>query len=261
MIRRRIALSVFFPCLLLLTVAPTVSAAPTTTDLEYRILGWINQARVERQLQPLRADSRVWDLAGARAAVMASRNILSHTVAGVVGSQMSSRGITWYGWGDAIAYNNAGRGTYATAELFAQWKGSQPHWDLLMSPSFNYIGIGESYQTSNGRTYGDVVLLEGPDRSPPGAAMVSVARSGNDVTWRWRGWDTALQTRTAGVATYEVQYRVDSGTFRTVASRTVATRRMGLHRSAGHWYGVRVRAKDGASNVGAWSSELRIWVP
>ena len=260
MIRRRIALSVFLPILLLMAVVPPVSAV-TQTDLEYRILGWINQARAERHLQPLRADKRVWDLAGDRAAVMASRNILSHTVAGVVGSQMSSRGIKWYGWGDAIAYNNAGKGTYATEELFAQWKGSKPHWDLLMSPSFNYIGIGAAYRTSNGRTFGDVVLLDGPDRSPPGVAMVSVGRVDNDVTWTWRGWDAILQTRTAGVATYEVQYRVDSGAFGTVASRTVATRRLGLDRAHGHWYGVRVRAKDGAGNIGAWSSELRIWVP
>ena len=104
---------------------------------------------------------------------MAARNVLSHTVAGVVGSQMSSRGIKWYGWGDAIAYNNAKRGSYATAELFAQWKGSAPHWDLLMSPSYNYIGIGMAYRSSNGRTYGDVVLLDGPDRSPPRVAMVA----------------------------------------------------------------------------------------
>lgn len=260
MIRRRLAISLFLPIVLLAALAPTASAV-TTTDLEYRILGWINAARADRHLQPLRADSRVWDLAGDRAAVMASRNILSHTIAGNVGSQLSSRGIKWYRWGDAIAYNNAQQGTYATAQLFAQWKGSKPHWDLLMSPKFNYIGIGMAYRTSNGRTFGDVVMMDGPDRTPPGAAMEGVTRSGKDVTWTWRGWDTILQTRTAGVATYEVQYRMDSGSFGTVASQTVATRRIALGRYSGHWYGVRVRARDGAGNLGAWTSELRIWVP
>ena len=260
MIRRRLVLPIVLPLLLLAALAPTASAV-TTTDLEYRILGWINHDRADRGLQPLRADSRVWDLAGDRAAVMASRNILSHTVAGNLSSQLSSRGIKWYGWGDAIAYNNAGRGTYATAELFAQWKGSKPHWDLLMSASFNYIGIGTAYRSSNGRTFGDVVLLDGPDRSPPAVAMTDVARDGNDLTWSWRGWDAILQKRTTGVATYEVQYRVDSGSFVTVASHTVALRRSALDRPAGHWYGMRVRAKDGAGNVGAWSSELRIRVP
>ena len=260
MIRRRLALSLFLPMVLLAALAPSASAV-TTTDLEYRILGWINSARAEKHLQPLRSDSRVWDLAGDRAAVMASRNILSHTVAGVVGSQLTSRGITWYMWGDAIAYNNAQKGTYATAELFAQWKGSQSHWDLLMSPKFNYIGVGMAYRTSNGRTFGDVVLIDGPDRTAPGAAMVGVSRDGNDVTWTWRGWDPILQTRTSGVASYEVQYRVDSGSFGTVALQTVATRRIALDRYSGHWYGVRVRARDRAGNLGAWTSELRTWVP
>jgi hypothetical protein len=260
MIRRRIVLPAILPILLLLALAPSASAV-TTTDLEYRILGWINQSRAQLHLQPLRADSRVWDLAGDRASVMASRNILSHTVAGDVGSSLSSRGTRWYMWGDAIAYNNQPNGTYATAELFAQWKGSKPHWDLLMSPKFNYIGVGMAYRSSNGRYFGDVVLIDGPDRSPPGAAMVDVKRDGNDVTWTWRGWDTILQTRTAGVATYEVQYRMDSGSFATVASATVASRRIALDRYHGHWYGVRIRARDGAGNVGAWSSELRILVP
>ncbi len=260
MIRRRLVLPLILPILLLVAMAPTASAV-TTTDLEYRILGWINDARADRHLQPLRADSRVWDLAGDRAAVMASRNILSHTIAGNVGSQLTSRGIKWYGWGDAIAYNNYQKGTYATAQLFAQWKGSKPHWDLLMSAKFNYIGVGMAYRSSNGRTFGDVVLIDGPDRTAPSATMTGVSRDGNDVTWTWRGSDYVLQTRTAGVASYEVQYRMDSGYFSTVASQTVATRRIALDRAGGHWYGVRVRARDAAGNVGAWTTELRIWVP
>jgi hypothetical protein len=253
-------LPLILPILLLVALAPSASAV-TTTTLEYRILGWINQARAERHLQPLRADSRVWNLAGDRASIMASRNILSHTIAGNVGSSLSSRGIKWYRWGDAIAYNNQPNGTYATAELFAQWKGSKSHWDLLMSPEFNYVGVGMAYRSSNGRFFGDVVLIDGPDRSAPGAAMVSVTRDGNDVTWTWRGWDVILQRRTSGVATYQVQYRMDSGSFTTVATATVATRKFGYDRHRGHWYGLRVRARDGAGNVGAWSSELRIWVP
>ena len=158
---RRLVLPLILPIVLLAALAPTVGAATTTTTLEYRILGWINDAREDRHLKPLRADSRVWDLANDRAAIMASRNILSHSIAGNVGSSLSSRGIKWYGWGDAIAYNNYQKGTYATAALFAQWKGSKPHWDLLMSPKFNYVGVGMAYRSSNGRTFGDVVLMDG----------------------------------------------------------------------------------------------------
>ena len=260
MIRRRIVLPVILPVLLLMALVPSASAA-TTTTLEYRILGWINQARAERHLVPLRADSRVWDLAGDRSAVMASRDVLSHTVAGSVGSQLTSRGIRWYRWGEAIAYTGRPAGTYATADLFAQWKNSKPHWDLLMSPNFNYIGIGMTYRSSTTRTFGDVILIDGPDRSRPGAAMVSVTRRGDDVRWTWRGWDVPLQTRTSGLASFQLQYRVDSGTFRTIVTSTTATSRLLANRSHGHWHGLRVRARDKAGNVGAWSSEMRIWVP
>ncbi len=260
MVRRRFVLPLILPIVLLATLAPSVSAV-TNTDLEYRILGWINQARAERNLKPLRADLRVWDLAGDRTAIMASKNILSHTIAGNVGTSLSSRGIRWYRWGDAIAYTYKGYGTYATADLFRLWKSSSSHWDLLMSPKFNYVGIGITHRSSNNKTFGDVVLIDGPDRSAPGAAMVSVTRSGDDVTWTWRGWDVILQTRTSGVASYVVQARVDSGSFTTVASATTATRRTSLNRAHGHYHGVRVAARDAAGNLGSWSSEMRIWVP
>ena len=126
---------------------------------------------------------------------MASKNILSHSIAGNVGTSLSSRGVRWFRWGDAIAYTYKSYGTYATADLFSLWKGSSSHWDLLMSPRFNYIGIGMTYRSSNHKTFGDVVLIDGPDRSAPGAAMVSVSRDGDDVTWTWRGWDVILQTQ------------------------------------------------------------------
>lgn len=260
MVRRRIVLPLILPIVLLAALAPSVGAV-TQTDLEYRILGWINQARAERDLQPLRADSRVWDLAGDRSAVMASRNILSHSIAGNVGTSLSSRGVRWFRWGDAIAYTYKSYGTYATADLFSLWKGSSSHWDLLMSPRFNYIGIGMTYRSSSHKTFGDVVLIDGPDRSAPGAAMVSVSRDGDDVTWTWRSWDVILQTRTSGVASYVVQARMDSGSWTTIGSATTLTRRYATNRAHGHYHGVRVAARDGAGNVGPWSSEMRIWVP
>jgi Cysteine-rich secretory protein family len=260
MIRRRLVLPIVLPILLLVALAPTASAT-TTLDLEYRLLGWINQARLERNLVPLRSDSRVWDLAGDRAAIMASRNVLSHTVAGNVGSSLTSRGIRWYMWGDAIAYTTRSNGSYATSALFALWKGSKAHWDLLMSPDFNYIGIGLAYKSSTKRTFGDVVLIDGPDRTRPGAAMVDVTRDGDDVRWTWRGWDPPLQKRTSGLATFQVQYRRDDGSFVTLATATVGTAWSYANRAHGHTYGMRIRAKDRAGNVGAWSSELRTWVP
>jgi hypothetical protein len=85
--------------------------------------------------------------------------------------------------------------------------------------------------------------------------------SANDVRWTWRGSDPLLQTRTAGLRDFTVQQRTDQGTWVTVASNTTKTARSVSNRTGGHWYGLRVRARDRAGNVGQWSAELRIWVP
>ena len=82
------------------------------------------------------------------------------------------------------------------------------------------------------------------------------------MTWTWRGWDVILQTRTSGVASYVVQARIDSGSWSTIGYGH--DRRPGgrsTNRAHGHYHGVRVAARDAAGNLGAWSSEMRIWVP
>src|SRR5882757_8289841 len=81
----------------------TVGAA-TVTDFEHRVLDQINGARVSRGLVPLRTDGRLWDLAGDRAATMASHDVLSHTVAGSLSTSLTSRGMSWYTFGETIAY-------------------------------------------------------------------------------------------------------------------------------------------------------------
>jgi hypothetical protein len=91
--------------------------------------------------------------------------------------------------------------------------------------------------------------------------MVAATVSGNDVHWSWRGADPLLQTHTAGLRDFAVQQRTDSGNWVTVSAATTATRRTALNRARGHWYGLRVRARDRAGNVGPWSPELRVWVP
>jgi hypothetical protein len=58
-----------------------------------------------------------------------------------------------------------------------------------------------------------------------------------------------------------VQARMDSGSWTTIGSATTLTRRYATNRAHGHYHGVRVAARDAAGNLGAWSSELRIWVP
>jgi hypothetical protein len=61
-----------------------------------------------------------------------------------------------------------------------------------------------------------------------------------------------LQVLTAGLRTFQVQRRVDGGSWRTIAwTRNTALR---LSQSRGHRYGYRVRGIDRVGNRGSWST-------
>jgi hypothetical protein len=91
--------------------------------------------------------------------------------------------------------------------------------------------------------------------------MGSSSRSGTTVSWAWSGADTKLQTHTSGLKNFDVQYRVGSGTWTTIRSGTTAKSLMLTGRAHGHWYGLRVRARDNLGYLSSYSAELRVWVP
>ena len=238
------------------TTSASASAAPTP---ESQILTMVNQARAARGLMPLRTDPRLGNLAVERAAAMAVTDVLSHGVGGSLQDAFDSRGIQWYGHGEVIAYTGGSSSAAATA-LFQLWASSPPHWVLMMSNAFNYLGIGLA-DSNSGRTYGAIVLTESKDRTGARSTMVRASVSGDDVRWTWRGSDPLLQTHTAGLRDFAVQHRTDRGAWVTVSTATTSTARSAVNRARRHWYGLRVRARDRAGNVGPWSPELRVWVP
>ena len=142
------------------------------------------------------------------------------------------------------------------------WKASSIHWAQMMSRKFNYVGVGLSYRASNNRTYAALVFTESPDHTRPNAWITGSSKSGGDITWTWHGTDVPLQTHTAGFRDFDVQYRVD---LRIVAPGrgTIRPRRRltMVDKSSGHTYGLRVRGRDRAGNVGVWSAETRVSLP
>lgn len=247
--------------ILALTVAtPSTATATTTSDLERALLVKINDARADHGLRPLRVGHRIWSIAGTRAARMASTNVLSHTVGGNLASQLHAKSVPWYGYGEDIGYTRTKRGTAAMSELFRLWKASPAHWKLMMSSSYNYIGIGLAYRSSNGKTFGSLVFTESPDLTDAIAKVDDVWTSGNSATWSWHGWDPLLQTHTAGMRSYDVQVRVDSGSWKNAATKVTATQKVWNGLSSGHLYSLRVRARDRVGNLGGWS-EVRIRMP
>ena len=246
----------------LATVSPTpAQAAMSAYQAESALLGWINRDRVDRGLSPL---VRWYDLAviaGRRADRMADTNTLSHSVAGNLGSQLNNRNVHWYRYGEAIGYTTARWTEDAAKSLYAMWKRSAPHWRLLMSDDFNYVGVGMDYRSSNRKTFGAIVLTESRDHTGARARFSGASRGGDDLRWSWTGADVRLQTHTAGLRDFDVQYRVNSGSWVTIKNDTTATSLTLEDRVDGRRYSLRVRATDRRGNVGAWTSPSTMYVP
>jgi len=246
-----------------MTTTAHASAETTTSgaaDPAIRVMAQVNQARAERGLVPLRSDSRLWGLAMDQATRLATSGILTHEAAGSIPEGLDARGIQWDRYGEDIGYAS-GTPDVAASSIFRMWVASPTHWDLMMSADYNYLGVGLVYRASSGVTYGSVVMTESEDRTGAQAAILGAVVAGDDVRWSWRGWDPQLQTHTAGLRDFSVQLRMDRGAWATIAGGTAVTARSTLNRVRGHWYGLRVRARDLAGNVGPWSREFRVWLP
>jgi uncharacterized protein YkwD len=239
---------------------PAVAQAATAYSIETEILGWLNRDRVANGLRQLRLDTRLRDLAEYRAGIMASTGVLSHTIAGCLSCQLTSRGIQWYSEGECIAWTGRAWGDEAAKSIYSLWHDSS-HWPLLMSAKFNYIGIGIVYRSANKTTWSALVLTESVDHSRPWSKMTSKSVSGTTVHWSWSGADYVLQTHTAGLKNFDVEYRVDSGSWYLIKSGTTSTSLTLYSRAHGHYYGLRVRSRDWRGNLAYWTSELRVWVP
>jgi uncharacterized protein YkwD len=260
---RRVALVAFLGAVLATGVGsliqPATVQASTATTMQTEILGWVNSARASHGLRPLRLLSSLVTLAEGRAATMASTGVLAHP--SCLSCMFNSHGIQWYSCGEDIAMTTYPWGDQAAQSIFNLWKSSSGHWAILMSATFNYIGIGVAYRSSNHGTYAAADLTESLDFSRPWAKMGSGKNTGSTVSWTWSGADTLLQTHTSGLKNYDVEYRVDSGTWSTIRSGTTSTSLSLSSRAGGHYYGLRVRSRDNRGYLSAYTSELHVWVP
>ncbi len=192
---------------------PGIAAASTESSMESALRTLLNNDRVAHGLTPLRKDARLDLLSGDRATWMATQGLLTHDSAdGSVCNAMSKRSIFWYRCGEDIGFTTATWGNTAARFIYNLWKHSAPHWSLMMSNRYNYLGVGVARRT-NGTTYASLVFLEGPDHTRPTARMQTHTRSGTTIRFTWSGRDTRLQTHTAG--TPELQRRLP-GRQRTV---------------------------------------------
>jgi len=120
-------------------VSPQAARAGTADTIEAKLLTLINAARERRGIEPLRLRASLVDLAGDRAAKMASTGVLKHPKC--LPCMLDRRGISYSAYGETIAWSYPW-GPEAARNLFRIWKNSPPHWGILMSRNLDRIGIG-----------------------------------------------------------------------------------------------------------------------
>ncbi|MFL5440019.1 MAG: CAP domain-containing protein, partial [Myxococcales bacterium] len=202
----------------------------------------------------------------ARSADMATKNYFDHVQPDghMVFDFISASGITWYGAGEVIAWNTWPTLFDSADAANTGWLGSPTHRAIILSADYNYIGIGLAVQSSTGKKFWTAVTIKGPDRTRGWANMARVVRSrlapvdGKVPVWiRWEGADRRLQVLTSGLRYFQVERRIDGGSWALIRSATTSTTAT-LYQSPHHRYDYRVRMRDRAGNWGLWSAPFAI---
>jgi uncharacterized protein YkwD len=244
--------------------APAGAATTTSTDtaMESIVRTLMNRDRAARGLKPLRFDLRLADFAGERASWMAATARLTHnSVDGTACQGFQKRAIRWYRCGENIGWTTAAWGARAARNLYSLWKHSPVHWSLMMSPRFNYVGVGFAYRSSSRQTFGSIVFLEGPDRTAPVAKATRRSAINTTIRFSWTDRDPRLQTHTSGVRDINLGYQVDDGPITVIRSRTTAHSITLPSRARGHTYTLWVQARDRAGNLSGWTIGYKVTIP
>jgi uncharacterized protein YkwD len=240
--------------------ASTTTVAPATLSAqESRMVDLLNADRTALGLVPVRTDSRLMAIARARSADMIAKHYFSHTQPDgkTVFTILDESRITWYGAGEIIAWNNYPMDvTASTANR--QWMNSPGHKAIVISTNYNYVGVGLAVDLSTGKKMWTAVYLKGPDRTGASVTLSTPTISSGStsstrkVNLAGSGADVRLQVLTAGLHSYIIERRVDSGDWTKVTGTT--GRSLAVSSQTGHVYQFRIAAYDRAGNRGSWST-------
>jgi uncharacterized protein YkwD len=242
----------------------TVGAADLSVDAatvnaeEAHLISFLNADRAALGLVPVRVDARLMAMARARSTDMIVNDYFSHTQPDGrnVFDIHNASGITWYGAGEIIAWNTYPMDVSASTANH-QWLGSPEHLAIVISADFNYVGVGLAVDPVTGKKMWTAIYMKGPDRTGAQARLATPSlgtgtQTTRRVTLRWTGSDVRLQVLTAGLRSFVLQRKVDSGVWRTILGTT--NRSLILSVAKGHRTQFRVAARDRAGNRGAWST-------
>ena len=161
----------------------------------------------------LRIDPDLMRIARDRAEVMAANDVMSHTEPNgqKVFDRIRAAGLTWYGAGEIIAWNNYPM-EYSPAEAISAWMASPGHKAIMISTGYNYVGYGAA-ESASGKLYYAGVFIKEPDETGAWAKFRTISkqrvfrREAFGSRSAGTGADTRLQVLTAGLRYFEVQRR------------------------------------------------------
>lgn len=244
------------------TAAVVVPDDSTITANEAAMVVALNKDRANAGLVPVRTDPRLMAIARARSADMVAKGYFSHTQPDGhnVFDILSAQGVAWYNAGEIIAWNSNSIGT-TTATANSQWMNSPGHHAIIVSKTYNYVGVGLAVDPATGHNLWTGVFIKGPDRtgarSTVGSAKLTTGTTSLNRKARiaWTGADVKLQVLTAGFRAFTVQRRVDDGPWTVVWSCTTLTAAT-FTVYVGHRYEFRISGVDKKSNRGAWVTRV-----
>jgi len=145
-------------------VVANAQASPITAQasFETQVVTLVNQHRAAIGRAALGTDVRLFAASEGHSSWMCTNQILSHSGSGgsTPGRRATAAGYPWFAVGETVA-----QGFTTPAAVVAGFKGSAPHWNILMSASYRDIGAG--YVACDGRVRRHYwTLMVGNSRSP-----------------------------------------------------------------------------------------------
>lgn len=145
------------------TPTPQSSVSGGVADVSYEAMGLVNSFRAQNGLGPVSVNSAVVEAARYQAVAMASRDVLSHAVAGDFTTRMNNAGFTY-----ALATENVGAADRSVADLINAWIRSPHHRENMLMREAKYMGmIRASAPGSRYRTYWALILTSAEAGSGP----------------------------------------------------------------------------------------------
>lgn len=100
----------------------------------------ISHYRQAHGLSAVTPDPTLQQLAQAQADAMATRNVLSHTIAGTMNERFDAAGLA-----GATAVENVSAGYFSLSAVLDGWQKSPPHNANLLSPKMRHLGLATAY--------------------------------------------------------------------------------------------------------------------